>query len=125
VEPIPSPLPGAEQAEKTTTAGENKKTTIPSGKRLATAATGENTESIPYAPCTATNLFYPCMKLVSRERVGAKYRKHYDKARPPFRRLLERDSGEVSEGSKAVILALKTKPICWNNRPTGTDESGY
>ncbi|MDR2796980.1 MAG: hypothetical protein LBB80_01415 [Treponema sp.] len=27
----------------------------------------------------------------------------------PFQRLLERDSGEVSEGNKAAILALKNK----------------
>jgi hypothetical protein len=31
-----------------------------------------------------TNLFYPCMKLISKERVGPKYHKRYDKARPPF-----------------------------------------
>jgi hypothetical protein len=48
----------------------------------------------PCAPCTApldllTNLFYPCMKLASKERVGAKYRKRCDKAKPPFQRLLE------------------------------------
>jgi hypothetical protein len=55
-----------------------------------------------------TNLFYPCMKLVSRERVGAKYRKRYDKAKPPFQRLLERDDREVSAASKAAVLALKS-----------------
>jgi hypothetical protein len=52
-----------------------------------------------------TNLFYPCMKLVSKERVGPKYRKRYDKARPPFQRLLEHDA--VSEPCKAAVLALK------------------
>jgi hypothetical protein len=53
-----------------------------------------------------TNLFYPCcMKLVSKERVGSKYRKHYDKARPPFQRLLERD--DVCGECKTAILALK------------------
>jgi hypothetical protein len=52
-----------------------------------------------------TNLFYPCMKLVSKERVGHKYRKRYDKARPPFQRLLERD--DVSPECKAAMLALK------------------
>jgi hypothetical protein len=52
-----------------------------------------------------TNLFYPCMKLLSKERVGPKYRKHYDKARPPFQRLLERD--DVCGECKTAILALK------------------
>jgi hypothetical protein len=45
------------------------------------------------------------MKLVSKERVGPKYRKRYDKARPPFQRLLEYDA--VSEPCKAAVLALK------------------
>jgi hypothetical protein len=45
------------------------------------------------------------MKLVSKERLGPKYRKRYDKARPPFRRLLERD--DTSAECKAAVLALK------------------
>jgi hypothetical protein len=53
-----------------------------------------------------TNLFYPCMKLLSKERVGSTYRKRYDKARPPFQRLLERD--EVCGECKTAILALKS-----------------
>jgi hypothetical protein len=52
-----------------------------------------------------TNLFYPCMKLVSKEQIGHKYRKRYDKARPPFQRALEHD--QVPDGCKAKILALK------------------
>jgi hypothetical protein len=45
------------------------------------------------------------MKLVSKERVGSKYRKHYDKSRPPFQRLQERD--DVCGECKTAILALK------------------
>jgi hypothetical protein len=56
-----------------------------------------------------TNLFYPCMKLLSKERVGAKYRKSYDKARPPFQRLLECDGGDVSAESKVALLTLKNE----------------
>jgi hypothetical protein len=52
-----------------------------------------------------TNLFYPCMKLVSKERIGPKYRKRYDKARPPFQRLLERD--DVPAECTAAVLTLK------------------
>ena len=52
-----------------------------------------------------TNLFYPCMKLVSKERVGAKYRKRYDKARPPFQRVI--DHADVRTEHKTAVLALK------------------
>jgi hypothetical protein len=45
------------------------------------------------------------MKLVSKEPVGPTYRKRYDKARPPFQRLLERD--DASPLCKAAVLALK------------------
>jgi hypothetical protein len=45
------------------------------------------------------------MKLVSKEQVGHKYRKRYDKARPPFLGALEYD--KVSDDCKAKILALK------------------
>jgi hypothetical protein len=52
-----------------------------------------------------TNLFYPCMKLVSKERAGPKYRKRYDKARPPFQRAVERE--DVSDECKTAVLTLK------------------
>jgi hypothetical protein len=45
------------------------------------------------------------MKLVSRERIGPKYRKRCDKARPPFQRLWERD--DISGECKTAVLALK------------------
>jgi hypothetical protein len=45
------------------------------------------------------------MKLLSKERVGSKYRKRYDKARPPFRRLPERN--DVCGECKTAIPALK------------------
>jgi hypothetical protein len=57
------------------------------------------------------------MKLASKKRGGAKYRKRYDRAKPPFQRLLERDDREVSAASKAALPALKNATkICWNNR---------
>jgi hypothetical protein len=50
------------------------------------------------------------MKLVSRERVGPKYRKRYDKAREPFQRLLEHDA--VSEPCKKPPLPRqRCRPI--------------
>ena len=52
------------------------------------------------------NLFYPCMKLASKERVGSKYRKRYDPARPPYQRLLERD--DVTQKQKLAVIDLKT-----------------
>ncbi|GHV85035.1 hypothetical protein AGMMS50230_06430 [Spirochaetia bacterium] len=52
-----------------------------------------------------TNLFYPCMKLVSKERIGPTYRRRYDKARPPFQRLLERS--DVPAEYKSAVLAMK------------------
>jgi hypothetical protein len=65
----------------------------------------EALRSLYRPPDLLTNLFYPCMKLVSKEQVGHKYRKRYDKARPPFQRDLEHD--QVSDDCKAKILALK------------------
>jgi hypothetical protein len=52
------------------------------------------------------NLYYPCMKLISKVRVGSKYKKHYDTARPPFQRLLERE--DVPENKKLALIDLKT-----------------
>jgi transposase InsO family protein len=52
------------------------------------------------------NLFYPCMKLVSKERVGSKYRKRYDAAKPPYQRLIERE--DVPRDRKLAVIDLKT-----------------
>ncbi len=45
-----------------------------------------------------TNYFQPVMKLVSKERDGARVRKKYDRPRTPYRRVLE--SAEVKKGQK-------------------------
>ena len=44
------------------------------------------------------NFFQPVQKLVAKERIGAKVKKHYDTAKTPYQRVL--DSKEVSEESK-------------------------
>jgi len=44
------------------------------------------------------NFFQPVMKLVSKERVGSRVKKHYDEAKTPYQRTL--DSDQVSEESK-------------------------
>jgi hypothetical protein len=53
------------------------------------------------------NLYYPCMKLVSKERIGSKYKKKYDAAKPPYQRLIERD--DVPQEKKLPVIELKTK----------------
>jgi len=45
-----------------------------------------------------TNYFQPSMKLVAKERNGARVKKTYDKAKTPYRRLLE--YGSISQSSK-------------------------
>jgi hypothetical protein len=52
------------------------------------------------------DLFYPCMKIISKERIGSRYKKHYDMARTPMVRLLER--ADVSQENKALVIDLKT-----------------
>jgi hypothetical protein len=53
------------------------------------------------------NLYYPCMKQVSCERIGAKKKRHYDAAKTPFQRLLEQPFGDVLEGIRVKQDALK------------------
>jgi len=48
-----------------------------------------------------TNYFQPVMKLVSKERIGAKVRKTYDKPRTPYQRVLE--SGQVTTATKKQL----------------------
>ena len=48
-----------------------------------------------------TNFFQPVMKLVSKERIGAKVRKTYDKPRTPYQRVLE--SGQVTTATKKQL----------------------
>jgi len=47
------------------------------------------------------NFFQPSMKLVSKERVGSKVKKRYDKAKTPYQRVLE--SQQVTQESKARL----------------------
>ena len=47
------------------------------------------------------NFFQPSMKLVSKERVGAKVRKHYDAATTPYQRVL--DSPQVTDEVKEAL----------------------
>ncbi len=47
------------------------------------------------------NFFQPAIKLISKERVGGKIHKKYDKAKTPFRRIME--SNEVSKEKKREL----------------------
>jgi len=51
------------------------------------------------------NYFYPCQKLLEKERVGAKVRKVYDKPRTPFDRIVS--DGEVPEELRGELVAKK------------------
>jgi hypothetical protein len=55
------------------------------------------------------NLYYPCMKQMSCERVGAKKTRHYDAAKTPFQRLLEQPFENVLEGIRVKQNALKLR----------------
>jgi hypothetical protein len=57
------------------------------------------------------NLYYPCMRLERMERLGARKIRHYDKARTPFQRIMERQ--DVSQDIKLKLLGLKkVNPLC-------------
>ena len=47
------------------------------------------------------NFFYPCMKLIKKERIGSKVKKIYDKPKTPCQRLLESDL--VKENIKVLL----------------------
>ena len=53
------------------------------------------------------NPYYPCMKQISRGRIGAKKKRHYDAAKTPFQRLLEQPFGDVPEGIRVRQDTLK------------------
>ena len=55
------------------------------------------------------NLYYPCMKQISCERIGAKKKRHYDAAKTPFQRLLEQPFKDVLEGKRIKLNALKLR----------------
>ncbi|GHT49144.1 hypothetical protein FACS1894102_3410 [Spirochaetia bacterium] len=51
------------------------------------------------AYCPLLNYFYPCSKLLAKERVGMKVKKTREVPKPPFQRLLQRSdvSDEVKQ----------------------------
>lgn len=51
------------------------------------------------------NFFRPCMKLVSKERIGSRYRKRYDQPRTPYQRLL--DSGHLTREQEEQLRRRK------------------
>ena len=51
-----------------------------------------------------TNFFQPSMKLIEKTRIGSKVRKKYDKAKTPYRRVLE--SGFVPDEAKRDLEQL-------------------
>jgi transposase InsO family protein len=53
------------------------------------------------------NFFYPCQKLLSKKRIGAKVKKTYDQARTPFERALQ--EGALSASVKENLSALKAR----------------
>jgi hypothetical protein len=57
------------------------------------------------------NLYYPCMRLISQQRIGAKKIRRYDKARTPMRRVMEHK--DTTEEVKLKLLKLKSEnPLC-------------
>jgi hypothetical protein len=54
------------------------------------------------------NFFRPCVKLVSKERIGSRYRKRYDRPRTPYQRLI--DSGSLSD-EQAQQLAQRKEQL--------------
>ena len=48
-----------------------------------------------------TNFFQPCMKLVSKERLGSKVKKTYDDAKTPYQRVLA--APQISEAVKETL----------------------
>ena len=57
------------------------------------------------------NFFQPVRKLVSKERVGAKVKKHYDLARTPYRRLLATDALDESKRQSLLALHDRLNPV--------------
>lgn len=57
------------------------------------------------------NFFQPVMKLVSKERVGAKLRKHYDLAKTPYHRVLASDQVSVEHKDKLRALYPDLNPV--------------
>ena len=57
------------------------------------------------------NFFQPVRKILSKERVGAKVKKHYDLARTPYRRLLASDALAPSKRQSLLVLYESLNPV--------------
>jgi len=57
------------------------------------------------------NFFQPVRKILSKERVGAKVKKHYDLAQTPYQRLLATDNLDESKRKSLVELYRKLNPV--------------
>jgi hypothetical protein len=55
------------------------------------------------------NLYYPCMKQISCQRVGAKKKRTYDEGKTPFQRLLEQPFEDRLEERRVKMAALALK----------------
>jgi hypothetical protein len=53
------------------------------------------------------NLFYPCTKIIAKERDGARIHKTYELPKTPFRRVLE--SPDVDDAAKTALIARKSE----------------
>jgi len=53
------------------------------------------------------NFYTPCLKLKSKERIGSKIKKKYDKPKTPYQRLLE--SGALTIKQKQDLMNVKSK----------------
>ncbi len=72
--------------------------------RYTTKAAYQQIEKLYRSLRLYTNFFQPISKLVSKERIGAKVVKRYDKARTPYQRLIE--SGVLSEEERLRLEGI-------------------
>lgn len=57
------------------------------------------------------NLFLPMRKIISKERVNGRVKKRYDRARPPFQRLMETNTLDASVQAKQLLLQETLDPL--------------
>lgn len=57
------------------------------------------------------NLFLPMRKIISKERVNGRVKKRYDRARPPFQRLMETNTLDTSIQAKLLLLRETLDPL--------------
>ena len=53
------------------------------------------------------NFYTPCLNLKSKERIGSKIKKKYDKLKTPYQRVLE--SGALTMKQQEIIIDIKSK----------------